>query len=104
MAIVWFLMGRVVGLTTGIPCSTAEDCRALPLPAPRSIWEARSYSAWENEYVSFYHNEPLEMKTFGDLIDAHARSADPHYAELIDCWNARVDGVGYMMNLAISIV
>jgi hypothetical protein len=104
MAIVWFLMGRVVGLTTGIPCSTAEDCRSLALPASRAVWEARSYMAWENEYVNFYQKEPQEMKTYGDLIDAHERSDDPRYVELIDKWNASVDGIGYLMNLAIPII
>jgi hypothetical protein len=104
MAVIWFLMGRVVGLTTGIQCSTAEDCRSLPLPCSRAVWEARSYTAWENEYLNFYHKQPQEMKTFGDLIDAHERSDDPRYVELIDKWNASVDGIGHLMNLAIPII
>jgi hypothetical protein len=104
MAIIWFLMGRVVGLTTGIQCSTAEDCRSLPLPSSRAVWEARSYTAWENEYINFYHKEPQDMKTYGDLMDAHERSDDARCVEMIDNWNASVDGVGYMMNLAMPII
>ena len=104
MSIIWFLIGSVVGITTGIPCGTTEASRDLPLPAPRSIWEARSYSDWENEYVAFYKSDQPRMSTFGELIEAHKRSAEPHYAQLIDNWNAGIDGIGHLMNLAIPMV
>ncbi|KAG9232721.1 hypothetical protein BJ875DRAFT_69579 [Amylocarpus encephaloides] len=104
MCILWFLMDRVVSVTTGIACDTTAGYRDLPLPSHRSLWEAQSQEAWQSEYIAVYNNSSPSPNRFGDLIDAHKHQDNPGSMQLLDSWNTGIDGIGYMLNLAIAMV
>lgn len=104
MAIIWFLLDRIVSVSTGISCGASQSFRDLPLPCTKTLWEARTYSSWETEYVTVYSNTTPRLHRFGDIIDANKGLEDPFNLHLIDTWNAGIDDLGGLLNLALAMV
>lgn len=104
MTIIWFLLDRIISVSTGIPCGSSQAFRDLPLPCTKTLWEARTYSGWESEYVAVYSNSAPRLHRFGDLIDANKGVEEPFDLQLIDTWNAGIDNLGGLVNLALAMV
>jgi hypothetical protein len=104
MAIIWFLTDRCVSVRTGIPCDATEGFRDLPLPCPKALWEAQSRDAWASEYGAVYCDKEPRLSRFGDLVDAHSKYGDASAMKMIDKWNAGIDNLGSLLNLAVFLV
>ncbi|KAH6670595.1 hypothetical protein B0J14DRAFT_99524 [Halenospora varia] len=100
----WFLIGRIVSIRTGIQCDAVHAFRIIPLPSPKSMWEARCASEWEAERDHACRNLNHGMATFGDLIDAHREATQQSNARTLDIWNAGADNLSSLLNLAIAMV
>ncbi|KAH8674627.1 hypothetical protein BGZ60DRAFT_404421 [Tricladium varicosporioides] len=100
----WFLIGRIVSIRTGIQCDAVHAFRVIPLPSPKSVWEARHASEWESERDHVCRNLNHGMTTFGDLIDAHRGVLQPSNARRLDIWNAGADNLSSLLNLAVAMV
>ncbi|KIM97235.1 hypothetical protein OIDMADRAFT_168993 [Oidiodendron maius Zn] len=96
----WFLLNCIISISNGLYCEVLEDVRMIPLPSPKAQWEASSHTGWENE-LEFNSNT---LWTFGNLLDAHKWSNEPLSAQRLDSWNARIDNLGSLMNIATSIM
>ena len=96
----WFLLNCIISISNGLYCEVLEDYRMIPLPSPKAQWEASSHTGWENE-LEFNSNT---LWTFGNLLDAHKWSNEPLSAQRLDSWNARIDNLGSLMNIATSIM
>jgi hypothetical protein len=103
MSILWFLLGCVVCVKTGIVCDPSQSYRHIPLPSSKYLWEAPTQAAWEKEQEA-YRMLPGELLTLGDLMDAQSNGFSPPHSHRLDKWNAGVDGVGVLLNLARNMV
>ena len=100
----WLLVGCVVCVKTGIPCDTSHSYRQIPLPSSKSLWEARTQSAWEAEYEA---NRMLQMSglvNLGHLIDLQRSQYTAISARKLDLWNASIDNLGSLLNLVVTMV
>jgi hypothetical protein len=81
----------------------SKSHRAVPLPSPKSLWEASSKSAWEFEYAACRNLHSSGLVTLGDLIDAQQSSHIPSNARKLDKWNAGTDNLGCLLSLIGTI-
>ncbi len=100
----WFLIGCVICVKTGITCDPSLSYRDLPLPGLKSLWEATSQSAWELEYEASRDLQASGLETLGNLIDAQKSSHSTSNAQKLDKWNAGVDNLGSLLNLVGTMV
>jgi hypothetical protein len=105
MASLWFLFGCVVCVRTGNKCGDpAQTYRDILLPSPKSLWEARTRSAWQSEYDAYRILQVGSLVTLGDLIDAQQSRYTLANAQKLDRWNAGVDTLGSLLNLVGTMV
>lgn len=97
---VWFLVARTIVVFTRPDCGTTEEPWAIPLPAPKTQWEARSEESWLRELSV----ELPVLTTFGHLIESKKRRSEPNHAQNLNTWNATSDHLGSLLNLAVNIV
>ena len=76
----------------------------MPLPCTKTEWEARTEAQWRVEYENAMTSKGAALITFGDLIDAHKRSRSGRNSEGLDIWNAGIDHLGVLLNLAVHLV
>ena len=100
----WFLIGCVVCVKTGIRCDPSQSYRTIPLPSPKSLWEAHTQSAWESEYEASRICQISGLVTLGDLIDLQQSAYTPSDARKLDQWNAGIDNLGSLLNLVRTMV
>ena len=96
----WFLISRTVVIMTRTDCATTEQPWTLPLPAPKTQWEAESQESWLHEIGRQINT----ITTFGELVDVKKRRTEPQCGELLDTWNATTDNLGQLLNLAANLV
>ena len=96
----WFLISRTVVIVTRTGCPTTEQPWTLPLPAPKTQWEARTEEAWLQELGI---GIPA-ITTFGDLVESKKKRADADHAQRLDSWNAVSDSLGFLLNLAVNLI
>ncbi|EXJ87026.1 hypothetical protein A1O3_03983 [Capronia epimyces CBS 606.96] len=102
---VWFLLTRLISMRTGIGCPYVDAYLSLPLPAPRSLWEAASAEAWKAEYDCTYTTPELpRLRTFGELVEAQKPTNYTQFMHKLDLWNADADSLGMMLTLATAIM
>jgi hypothetical protein len=65
----------MVHIKIGVPCDTFKGFREIPLPAPNSLWGARTRSEWQSEYELYKTMPRMGLELFGDLIDACRQSS-----------------------------
>jgi hypothetical protein len=94
----------MVHIKIGVPCDTFEGFRDIPLPAPSSLWGARTRSAWQAEYELYKTMPRMGLELFGDLIDACRQSDTGSNRLKLDAWNATVDSLGILLNLGAAMV
>ena len=95
----WLLVGCVVCVKNGNVWDASQSYRSLPLPSPKSLWEAPTQSAWESEHEAWRNFQTSGLVTLGDLIDAQQSDYTPSNARRLDIWNAGVDNLGCLLNL-----
>ena len=100
----WLLVGCVVCVKAGVPCDPTESYRSIPLPAPKSLWEASTQEAWELEYDASRMLQLSGLVTLGDLIDLQRAEYTPANARKLDVWNAGIDNLGALVNLVGSML
>jgi len=71
-------------------------------------WEAKTEAQWRTEYQNAVSARNAShggaLKTFGDLIDAHQRVPGVERDERLDVWNAGIDHLGMLLNLAVYMI
>jgi len=72
----------------------------LPLPAAKTQWEARSEETWLGELGTGV----LSITTFGELVEAKKRRDEAFHAQWLNSWNAESDHLGFLLNLAVTMV
>ena len=100
----WFLIGCVICIKTGVACDPTQSYRSLPLPGLKSVWEAQTHSAWKLEYEANHHLHTSGLVTLGDLIDVQKAGYSMSNAQKLDKWNAGVDNLGSLLNLIETMV
>ena len=81
----------------------SQSYKTLPLPSPKSLWEAPTQLVWESEYEAARKYQSCGLNTLGDLIDAQRADYTPSNAQELDRWNAGVDNLGCLLNLIGSM-
>ncbi|KAF2627238.1 hypothetical protein BU25DRAFT_393973 [Macroventuria anomochaeta] len=102
--VVWLLIAHMVHIKIGVPCDTFESFREIPLPAPNSLWGARTRLGWQLEYELYKTMPRMGLEHFGDLIDACRQSDVGSNRLKLDAWNATVDSLGILLNLGAAMV
>ncbi|KAH7068214.1 hypothetical protein BKA63DRAFT_521352 [Paraphoma chrysanthemicola] len=102
--VVWLLIAHMVHIKIGVPCDTFEGFREIPLPAPNSLWGARTRLGWHSEYELYKTMPRMGLELFGDLIDASRQSGVGSNRVKLDAWNATVDSLGILLNLGAAMV
>ncbi|KIW67837.1 hypothetical protein PV04_07061 [Phialophora macrospora] len=100
----WLLIGCVVCVKTGVACDPSGSYRSIPLPGPKSLWEASTQSAWELEYEASRMLHVRGPVTLGDLVALQRSAYTPSNAGKLDVWNARVDNLGSLLNLVHTMI
>ena len=96
---VWFLVTRTIVVKTKPGCPTAEQPWMLPLPAPKTQWEARTEDSWIEEVAA----DSPAITTFGELMESRQRCNEKLFAQRLDAWNARTDNLGSLLNIAVAV-
>lgn len=99
----WFAINRVFSLKASrAHCAGFDNFSHLALTSAKTAWEARTLGEWEAE--KSFHDVSSPMATFGELIVAKRQSADPVHSRKLETWEAGVDKLGMMMNIAVELV
>lgn len=102
MSCLWFVIVRVFAFNTDEgACSNLDKVFCLPLSSTKTLWEARSREEWLVETTLDYSGYPLQ--TFGELFEVYKQSDIESYAQRLDSWQAGLDKLGVMMNIAIEL-
>ncbi|KAN0089203.1 hypothetical protein V8E51_019463 [Hyaloscypha variabilis] len=102
---VWFILGLVFHLRTGVPCFISDHFREMPLPCKKTEWEANTKAQWRIEHENASaRSRSTALRTFGELIDAHQSTPRGRNSEGLDAWNAGIDHLGVLLNLAVHLV
>ncbi|GAB7344352.1 hypothetical protein MBLNU457_2214t1 [Dothideomycetes sp. NU457] len=100
----WFLIGCVVCIKSGVPCDPSQSYRNLPLPCIKSLWEASTRDTWAAEVESSRILQSSGLSTLGDLLDTQASASSMSSALKLDKWNAGADTLGSLLNLTSLIL
>jgi len=104
VACIWFILGRVFHVRTNKPCFVSEHYREILLPCSKTEWEARDESQWGKEHGHAAAGSTTALRTIGDLIDAHRRLPGAQISDRLGMWNAGIDHLGMVLNLAVCMV
>ena len=104
LANLWFLIGCVICVKTGIACDPSQSYKFIPLPSLKSLWEAPTQSTWESEYEAGRILQTSGLATLGDLIDIQRSGYSISNAQKLDKWNAGIDNLGFLLNLVVTMV
>lgn len=99
LSLLWFLIGCVVCVKSGIICDLSQSYRTIPLSSPKSLWEARTSAIWESGYEADRTCQSHGLATLGDLIELQRSNYTATNARRLDQWNAGVDNLGSLLNL-----
>jgi len=102
-ALVWFLIAQMVCIGNGVSCEIINGFRDLPLCSPKSLWEARTRSAWEFEYRAYKSMPRISLDVFGDLIDACKQSNVGSNRLRLEAWNAGADNLSILLRLSATM-
>ncbi|KAI2465236.1 hypothetical protein F4781DRAFT_410046 [Annulohypoxylon bovei var. microspora] len=100
----WFLLSRVIDLKFGVMCSSVSNCRRLQLPAPGSLWNARTRGEWEAARQIHCRDQMKLLRTFGDLIEARSCPPNSDHGQELNRWHASCDKLGLLLALATTMV
>lgn len=109
VAWVWFSLSVVYQIRSGVPgvpCRVADFPEGMPLPCTKTEWEAQTEENWRREYYKARNSQSAtSMQTFGDLADAHRGSPADRLAKAtqLEAWNAGIDNLGVILNLAVYL-
>ncbi|GAM44009.1 hypothetical protein TCE0_060r19286 [Talaromyces pinophilus] len=103
-ALVWFLIAQTIHIKNGLLCDTISGFQNLPLSSPKSLWEARTRSAWKTEYEVYQSMSRDGLDVFGDLIDASKRRDSATARHKLDTWNADADNLGIILSLSAKMM
>lgn len=101
----FYMMCRCISFDTE-ECDAFEIFKMLPLPTPKSLWEAKTRVEWEAEYTAYTsgHGPVTQcINTMIMLVDVHRKSHEPFNRQLLDHWNSGADNLSNLLNLAASI-
>jgi hypothetical protein len=99
-SLIWFLITRTIVIMPKTECHTTISPETLPLPAPQMQWEARTREAWLKELGA----EVSVMTTFGNLVDVKQHGHEQESKQKLGVWNARMDRLGSLLNIAVGLV
>jgi hypothetical protein len=99
-SLVWFLITRTIVVVPKTDCHTTNTPDALPLPAPQMQWEARTRDAWLKELGA----EGPAITTFGSLVNAKQHIHEQESKQLLSAWNAKMDRLGSLLNIAVALI
>ncbi|KAK4069552.1 uncharacterized protein Triagg1_6976 [Trichoderma aggressivum f. europaeum] len=99
---VWFFMSRIISPTVSKSFMRVYPLHMLPLVSNKSLWEARSRQEWETERA--LQDACYPMTTFAELIEAKRRSNEPFYKRRLETWDAGVDKMGMLINIATDLI
>ncbi|KAH8888047.1 hypothetical protein GQ53DRAFT_265514 [Thozetella sp. PMI_491] len=95
LASLYFILTIVVSMDIGWDCTGPTDWRiqALPVPAPKAVWDADNEPSWTIAIASSH--SPKEAILFGDII-GHQCLPNPQR----DIWEEGVDEMGLIVGMA----
>lgn len=103
IACLWFITNRVASVKSRMECYALEGFFNLPLPSSKLLWEASTSPLWQFEYELDALKKTSRVSTIGELVNAQQRPNDFLNARL-DAWNAGIDELGFLLNLATATV
>lgn len=99
-SLIWFLITRTIVIMPKTECHTTISPETLPLPAPQMQWEARTKEAWLEELGA----DGSVMTTFGSLVNVKQHIHEQESKQKLGVWNARMDRLGSLLNIAVALV
>ncbi|KAL7910420.1 hypothetical protein GGI35DRAFT_366288 [Trichoderma velutinum] len=99
---VWFFMSRIISPSVSSSFIRAYPLHMLPLVSNKSLWEARSREEWETEKA--LQDASYPMTSFAELIEAKRRSTELFYRRRLETWDAGVDKMGMLINIATDLI
>jgi len=78
---------------------------ALPLPAPKSIWEAKTENEWIKEYDSLLESrEGRRYLNYADMVylGQGASSVDDPRRKDLNRWMVGLDSFGFLVMMAAT--
>ncbi|TVY83748.1 hypothetical protein LSUE1_G001156, partial [Lachnellula suecica] len=104
--LVWFMIAHMVQIKTGVHCDVhvSSAFRSFPLSSPKSLWEAKTRSAWQAEYDEYTSMQRMDLDVLGDLIDAHRQSDVRANRRKLDTWNSQSDNLGILVTLGVAMI
>ncbi|RYP02900.1 hypothetical protein DL764_005516 [Monosporascus ibericus] len=105
-AIIWFLLSRIADLKFGVLCRSVKAYRAMALPAPGPLWNARTPDEWKAARDRYYSRDAggRPLRTFGDLIDARSQPPNSELGLRLNEWYASCDNLGLLLTLATTMI
>lgn len=107
VAWVWFSLSVVYQIRSGVPgvpCRVAGSTEGMPLPCTKTEWEAQTEEDWRREYYKARNSQSTaSIQTFGDLANAYKGLPADRAAKAtqLEAWNAGIDNLGVLINLAV---
>ena len=104
-ALVFFLIGQIVSIHTGITCEIMDQYHAIPLCSARTIWDARTGAEWTSERATYDAQAGgCRLRDVGGLITAQHGDGDAFKTHALDTWNAHADSLGSLLSAAMGLV
>ncbi|KAF0325421.1 hypothetical protein GQ607_007455 [Colletotrichum asianum] len=106
IACVWFLVAQISSVRMGMPCGILDAWHNLRLPCHQSQWTANTSDEWkeETEALSSMRNLDKRPVTFGDLYELNKGANHQAVIDRLDVWNAGVDNLGVLLNVAVNMI
>ena len=93
---VMYLFSSLYNAENGLPNFVAEELRDLPVPEGKGLWEARTRTEWEREYVLHLKGWPDGVLQIHELWKDKGTGSSRR-RERIERWLRGVDGFGLML-------
>jgi hypothetical protein len=81
------------------------DFQSIPLCCNKTLWEANSQIAWDEEYAFTLGNlKENHLRCVGDLFHMQdvGTNREPRNVSALCDWNAGLDGLGMLLNIATA--
>lgn len=74
------------------------------MPCSKMEWESNIEDDWEREHKHNSMASNTAMCTLGDLVEAHRQPPDAQSFKKLSTWNAGIDNLGMLLNVAVRLV
>lgn len=74
------------------------------MPCSKTEWECKTEEDWVKEHEIAAGGSATAMYNFGELVDTHRQPPDAQSFRKLSTWNAGIDHLGVLLNIAARLV